>query len=107
MKKNIVDKNIKAKNSSWTFGNRISGKFEKHIKQSVPFYSEGHELILKLSDFFISEKSNVYDIGCSTGNLVKKISKRHANKKFNIFALDIEKEMIDFAKKNNKYNKIR
>ena len=105
--KNIVDKNIKAKNSSWSFGNNIATKFEKHIKQSVPFYQEGHELILKLSDFFISEHSNIYDIGCSTGNLVKKISKRHSNKKFNIYALDIEKEMIKHAKNHSKEKNIK
>ena len=107
MKKNLVDKNIKALNSSWTFGNKVAAKFEKHIKQSVPLYNEGHELILKVSDFFISEDSLVYDIGCSTGNLVKKISKKHHNKKFKIHALDIEKEMINHAKKKNDDKKIK
>ncbi len=102
MKKDYVDKNIRAPNSSWTFGNKVVTKFDTHIKQSVPLYNEGHQLILKISDFFISENSIVYDIGCSTGNLVKKISKRHINKKFKIYAIDIEKEMIAFAKNKNK-----
>ena len=106
MKKNLVDKNIRALNSSWSFGNKIATKFEKHIKQSVPLYEEGHDLILMMSDFFISEDSVVYDIGCSTGNLVKKISNRHKNKKFKIYAVDIEKEMITHAKKKNKDKKI-
>ena len=107
MRKNFVDKNIRALSSSWTFGNKVANKFEKHIKQSVPLYNEGHELILMISDFFISKDSLVYDIGCSTGNLVKKISSRHRKKDFKIFALDIEKEMINFAKKKNSDKKIK
>ena len=99
MKKNFVDKNIRALNSSWSFGNKIAAKFDKHIKQSVPLYNEGHDLILKMSDFFISEDSVVFDIGCSTGNLVKKISNRKKNKKFK-YTIDIEKEMITHAKEN-------
>ena len=59
-----------------------------------------------MSDFFISEDSVVYDIGCSTGNLVKKISNRHKNKKFKIYAVDIEKEMITHAKKKIKIKKL-
>ena len=65
-----VDKKIFAKNSSWTFNN-IANKFESHVEKSVPFYHEGHELINGFSDFFIKDNSLVYDIGCSTGLLIK------------------------------------
>ena len=49
--KNIGDK-IQVKNASWSFGKKVPKNFAKHIKRSVPFYSEGHEIILQLSDFF-------------------------------------------------------
>ena len=101
-----VDRNIKSKNASWNFGNKVANKFQGHVENSVPFYSEGHEIILKLSDFFISKDSIIYDLGCSTGLLAKKIVLQHSEKKFKIYALDSEKEMIKFAKKNNKNNKI-
>ena len=55
-----------AKSSSWTFG-KSSKKFDEHIKKSVPFYEESHNLICNLSDFFLHESSIVYDIGSSTG----------------------------------------
>ena len=42
---------IKAKNSSWHFG-KMFQKFDTHIKKSVPYYEDMHQLITNLSDFF-------------------------------------------------------
>ena len=98
---------IEALNSNWSFkGTNLVKKFDKHISSSVPLYKEGHELITSLSDFFIKDKSVCYELGCSTGTLLNQISKRHQNKRFNKFiGIDIEKDMIKFAKKkNNKKN---
>ena len=61
------------KSGSWSFGGKIPDKFEKHIAKSVPLYLEGHKLIASLSDYFLLENSNCYDIGCSTGNLLNKL----------------------------------
>ena len=44
---------ILKKRGGWTFGGSTPLKFENHIKQSVPFYEEGHELIKNLSDYFL------------------------------------------------------
>ena len=74
--------NILTKDSSWSFGKNVPKKFTKHISKSVPFYLEGHEIITYLSDFFLKEKSICYDLGCSTGTLINKISKKHEKKNF-------------------------
>ena len=79
---------IKLKNSSWTFGKKVPKNFEKHITKSVPFYKEGHKIITNLSDFFLKDGSIVYDLGCSTGNLIKQISNRHKNKKIDFIGID-------------------
>ena len=47
--------------------------FNNHILKSVPLYSEGHNLITNLSEFFLKNNSVCYDIGCSTGELLRKI----------------------------------
>jgi tRNA (cmo5U34)-methyltransferase len=99
-----VDKKIFAKNSSWTFNN-IANKFESHVEKSVPFYHEGHELINGFSDFFIKDNSLVYDIGCSTGLLIKKLSKHHSKKKLKIIGIDSVSSMIKKAKKANNKDK--
>ena len=71
-KKTSVGHGIKMKNSSWSF-NRIGSKFQDHVESSVPFYNDGHEIILDLSDFFLQNNTTCIDIGCSTGLLLKKI----------------------------------
>ncbi len=98
---------IKLKNSSWTFGNKVPKSFEKHISKSVPFYNEGHKIITNLSDFFLKENSTFYDLGCSTGNLINRISLRHNNKKINFIGIDSVKEMIDQANHNKKKQKTK
>ncbi len=98
--------NIKKKRGSWNFGKNVPNNFVNHITASVPEYDLGHEIILKLSDFFLKDNSNFYDIGCSTGNLIEKLYK-FSNKKVNLIGLDSEKQMINFARKNLKKKKIR
>lgn len=97
--------NILTKDSSWSFANKVPKKFTKHITKSVPFYLEGHEIIVFLSDFFLKEKSICYDLGCSTGTLLNKISKKHDKKNLSLIGIDSVMEMIKQAKKENKKQK--
>lgn len=96
-KNKIVGEGIEASNAKWTFSEKVPEKFSKHVKRSVPLYEEGHELVLKLSDFFIQENSICYELGVSTGALIKKLAKRHKKTKF--IGIDIEKKMIKQAQK--------
>lgn len=96
-----VGDKIKVKNASWSFKKKVSKTFSTHIRKSVPFYEESHNICLELSDFFIKENSNCYDLGCSTGTLLNNLSKR-ADKKINFYGIDSVKEMITQAKKENK-----
>ncbi len=99
---------IKAKNSSWHFGKNVPKKFDTHIKKSVPYYEDMHQLITNLSDFFLKKDSLCYDLGSSTGTLINKISTRHPEKKIKFYGVEIEKNMIRQAKKikNKSKNKI-
>ena len=72
---------ISAKPSQWTFDKNVPINFDNHINKSVPFYQEFAWLAERLSDFYIKDDSIVYDIGCSTGSFVKRLSIRHKNKK--------------------------
>ena len=58
--------NISSENADWKFSGEMVNDFENHVSKSVPIYKRGHEIIIKLSDFFVKD-SLVYDIGCSTG----------------------------------------
>ncbi len=94
-------KKIFSKNASWSFKDKVPKKFSYHIKKSVPYYNEMHNMICELSDFFLHEKSTCYDLGSSTGLLLNKLSKKHANKKMNLIGVESVKEMIIQAKKEN------
>ena len=93
---------IKAKNASWSFGGDVYKTFDQHVSKSVPLYKEGHDLILKISDFFINDESVCYELGCSTGTLTYALAKRNENKKARFIGIDIEKSMINQAKERCK-----
>ena len=104
-KSNLAGDNIITDNASWTFGNNVAKNFSKHVSTSVPMYDTGHEIILSISDFFIKDDSICYDIGCSTGTLLGKLSSRHKNKKkISLIGIDPITQMIKQAKLENKNN---
>ena len=71
---NVGDQ-IKAQRASWNFDGDIANSFDTHVSKSVPGYSEGHEIIASLSDFFLTkDNSYIVDIGSSTGSLTSKYS---------------------------------
>ena len=65
--------NIVSKASQWKFSGNTAKNFDKHISKSVPLYEWSHDIALKVSDFFLTEKGHSYDLGCSTGTFLNKI----------------------------------
>ncbi|MGH2361902.1 MAG: methyltransferase domain-containing protein [bacterium] len=51
-----------------------------HIRQSVPLYDAGHDLVCAVSDYFCHNDSTCYEIGTSTGQLLGKLATHHAQK---------------------------
>ena len=101
---NVGDQ-IQAKRASWNFDGEIAKSFDNHVSKSVPGYTEGHEIIASLSDFFLTkDKSYIVDIGSSTGSLIKKLSLRHKNKDLNFVGIEPSIEMCKVAEKKNSSN---
>ena len=104
-----VDKNLFAKNSSWTFDKNVPKEFDKHIYKSVPLYHQIQWLCEELSDFYLKDDSLVYDIGCSTGSLLKKIPKTIHNEtsfthpKFNLQTMKSQNKLKDLQGVNNTF----
>ena len=99
--------NINSENANWKFSGKMVNDFESHVSKSVPIYTRGHELIIKLSDFFIKDDSTVYDLGCSTGKLLIDLIKHNRHKeKSKYIGVDIEQDMIKFAKSQQKKSNI-
>ncbi len=96
----IVGDGLKANNANWKFGNEVADGFDSHAGRSIPLYSEGHDLITRLSDFFVSANSVCYELGCSTGALTYKLANHNADKTGSRFiGIDIERDMIRAAGK--------
>ncbi|MCA9400025.1 MAG: methyltransferase domain-containing protein [Candidatus Omnitrophica bacterium] len=94
---NNTGDSIKADNANWRFDGGVSKTFNEHVQRSIPFYTTSHDLIVKISDFFLSEGSNCYDIGCSTGTLLDKLAKHHSPKKITFIGVDNQPEMLQKA----------
>ncbi len=83
----------------WSFSGPVPHIFEAHVQRSVPLYAEGHDLILRLADFFLSEASLVYDIGCSTGLLLRKLAEKYSSPAMRFIGMDREESMVVQAHK--------
>ena len=78
-KKKFAGDKIKTTRSNWKFDKSVVLFFDKHVSSSVPLYDKAHELIIKMSDYFIKDDSKIMNIGSSTGTLIKSLNKRHKN----------------------------
>ena len=81
MSEQEIGDGLSADRGNWSFSNIDASQFEAHVGKSVPGYEEGHQYIQILSDYFLPENSKCCDIGCSTGNLIKKLSEYNKSKK--------------------------
>ena len=60
---------------TWSFNEKVSKVFDSHVNQSIPLYDEFHKQMSKIAEFYCKDDSLIYDLGCSTGNFIKEISK--------------------------------
>ncbi|GAA1649441.1 methyltransferase domain-containing protein [Actinoplanes couchii] len=93
-----VGDGIHALNAAWSFAGESSVNFDDHVSKSVPFYQAGHDLVEKLSDFFVGPASTVYDLGCSTGALTERLARRHQGRDVRMVGVDREPDMVGLAR---------
>lgn len=90
---------IEAAEARWEFSGNVASSFETHIDRSVPGYREGHDLVAAVADFFVHDGSLVYDLGCSTGALSRRLAQRHAGRDLRIVGIEREPDMVAEARK--------
>jgi tRNA (cmo5U34)-methyltransferase len=88
---------ILAAPAGWHFSGETPRHFNTHVARSVPNYETGHGLIAQISDFFVKSDSVAYEIGTSTGTLVRRLATRHGGGSRWI-GIDIEGAMIEQAR---------
>jgi len=48
--------------------------FDEHIDKSIPNYNVLIDSIKSISEYFYTKNANIYDLGCSTGKLLKSLN---------------------------------
>ena len=75
-----VGDRIIALRSNWSFDGDTVDNFGSHVRRSIPLYDLGHDLVCQLSDFFVHSGSTCYEIGVSTGELIRRLADYNAHK---------------------------
>ena len=94
-----VGDEIKAEDGTWFFGGNTPKSFNEHVRKSVPYYLDGHDLTLAMSNYFVQPDSVGYEIGSSTGVLTRKLAEHYPSSRW--VGLDITEEMVDEARKSS------
>lgn len=91
---------------NWSFNKKVTKVFSDMVVRSIPGYYEIIYIINLIAKNFIKPYSNIYDLGCSTGNVCFSISRNIKIKNFQIIAVDKSKHMISFCRRKiNIFNK--
>ena len=88
-------KNVKG---SFKFDDNTAKVFDDMLERSVPFYAEIQRMILELTNTFAQKKSNIYDLGCSTGTTLLSLAKNINEKNVNLIGVDYSQAMLKRAK---------
>lgn len=97
-----IDGNVLSEKANWKFDKEIVNIFDSHVRKSVPLYDNFHNIIGDLSEWFVEDNTNVYDIGASTGIGLNNLISHHINKKVNYIGVDSSAEMLKKARNNLK-----
>lgn len=96
-----VGQSIETKRAGWNFGGDVAETFVSHVRQSVPYYDDGHDLVCYLSDYFCLSDSTCYELGVSTGELIRKLALYNESKpNAQWIGVDREKPMVEKAIKH-------
>ncbi len=84
---------------TWRFDDEVATKFDTHVNQSIPHYSSLQKYIARLSEWFLKDNCNIYDLGCSTGETINQLLRLKISTKYKIIGVDNSKKMLDLAKR--------
>ena len=80
----------------FTFDSKTAAVFDDMVSRSVPFYSEFQRMIGEIAQNFYVPGTNIYDLGCSTGNTIINVA-NSLNKPAKFIGCDNAKPMLEKA----------
>lgn len=88
--------------SDFKFTADVANVFDDMVSRSVPFYIEMQRMTGELARDFVQGRTNVYDIGCSTGTTLKVLDNAITQKSVKLIGIDNSEEMLKKADKKLK-----
>ncbi len=101
MSKDRIFKAKKSVISDFNFKKETAKVFDDMLNRSVPFYEEIQRMIGEMSSDFAEEGTNIYDLGCSTGNTFLFIDKL-VSQDVSFIGIDYSEDMLNKAKQKLK-----
>ncbi len=81
------------------FNELVARVFDDMLERSVPFYKECQQMVIDLALHFAQKDSAVYDLGCSTGTLLRHLVKAiPTTQKIHFVGLDNSAAMLNKAR---------
>ena len=80
--------------ADFSFGEKVATVFDDMLGRSVPFYAEMQRMIGEIAGDFGVAGTNVYDLGCSTGNTLLHLD-RTLPSDVKVIGVDYSPEMLD------------
>ena len=68
--------------------------FDDMVRRSVPFYEEILRMCAEISHHFYQKSTYIYDLGCSTGNLIRLLQAQFSGEEFLYKGIDSSSEML-------------
>jgi tRNA (cmo5U34)-methyltransferase len=94
-----VDDHLVATEGGWTFNQQVADQFDTHVRKSIPLYNSIQDQLALLSDEFIADGSRIYDLGCSTGETITRLQRRHSGlKNVRYIGIELSEAMADKAR---------
>lgn len=90
----------KKKKEPFSFNREVAEVFDDMLYRSVPLYGESLHRQAQIVSTYYQEKTRIYDLGCSNGNLGISILDQMKGRTFSLIGVDSSRPMIEiYAKK--------
>jgi len=80
--------------ADFAFDEKVASVFDDMLDRSVPFYGEMQRMIAEMAGDFAVPGTNIYDLGCSTGNTLLKLDAT-VPKSAKFIGIDYSEEMLE------------
>jgi tRNA (cmo5U34)-methyltransferase len=84
--------------NDFDFGKNTAQVFDDMLNRSVPFYSEIQRMMAEMAAYFAVEHTNLYDLGCSTGETFL-LLEQQVPPDVTFIGVDSSEDMLEKARK--------